>query len=132
MQSNMHCLEKKVTGILMDDVRAREDDKYLITLVYEQLGVNIKESFDKILQDNHLPSFESITRVRRKVQEKYPWLATERGKQKREEQEEKILDYVRCTNCGEEVEEDYISTEDRFINSGEHICLDCIENGYGG
>ena len=128
----MRKLEHLVRSILSEDIKAREDDKYLITLVYQKLGINIQDSFQAVLMNKTLPSFESVTRARRKVQEKNPFLTTANGIRKRQKQEEKMLEYVRCTNCGEKVPEEYISTADRFINSNEYICLDCIENGYGG
>ena len=47
---------------------------------------------------------------------------------KYEEQEE----LIKCDNCGEMVEEDYLSNSDLITEGGTlNICMQCVENGYG-
>lgn len=77
-QSRLYTL---VQTILKDDAQARSNDKYLIWRVYQELGLVetsiIGMAYEKIGFGKFLkgPSFESITRARRKIQELDPTLA---------------------------------------------------------
>lgn len=69
---------RKVTyKILKEDIRAREDDNYLILRVIEKLEPELaKRNFPTVmenLKDKRI-SLESITRARRKFFEEYPQL----------------------------------------------------------
>ncbi len=80
-----------VTSILERTPKARDNDAMLICLVYNRLGHNWTESFGNIMalvSDGTLPSFETITRVRRKVQEERPDLCGEVKQLRNELQEE--------------------------------------------
>lgn len=65
-------LETIVTGCLVQSREARDDDFVLVNMVYDRINATTgSKSFDYVMR-NHvflgLPSFESITRARRKVQ----------------------------------------------------------------
>lgn len=63
---------QRVENILRASQLARNSDKKLISIYLEKSGLNLTGSqIDKLMS---LPSFETITRVRRKLQEqgKYP------------------------------------------------------------
>ena len=69
-----------VTNILERTPKARDNDALLICLVYNKLGHHWTETFGNIMacvSEGDLPSFETITRVRRKVQEERPDLCGE-------------------------------------------------------
>ena len=67
-------LEPIVKSILENDIMARKSDNYLILEVCKVLGINIALPFASVLLNKDRPSLESITRIRRKVCEKYPEL----------------------------------------------------------
>lgn len=70
-------LENVVSEVLERDPSTRNDNFFLINEVYKSLGVDTNNNMAFLLR-NHLfyklPSFESITRARRKVLEKRPYL----------------------------------------------------------
>lgn len=65
---------KIVERVLGRDFRARQDDKYLLVQVYQEYGLGLSESQRALLLSRRLPSAETITRTRRKLQAdgKYP------------------------------------------------------------
>lgn len=86
-------LEKIVENILRIYPDSRDDDFKLISLVYynihpETIAMNFNEIINKHKELN-LPSFESITRARRKVQSLNQDLCNKETKRKREYEEEK-------------------------------------------
>lgn len=70
-------LENVVSEVLEKYPSTRNDNFFLINEVYKSLGVDTNNNMAFLLR-NHLfyklPSFESITRARRKVLEKKPYL----------------------------------------------------------
>lgn len=91
-------LESTVKEILEKDPSTRSDDFILVTSVYQRLGkINDTQTFYCVMLSHiqlGLPSFKSITRARRKVQEKYPALrANKQMQDKREEQEQMFFEY---------------------------------------
>ncbi len=91
-------LESTVKDILTKDPSARSDDFILVTSVYQKLGkINDTQTFYCVMLGHKqlgLPSFESITRVRRKVQEKHSELrANKQIQNRREEQEQMFFEY---------------------------------------
>ena len=93
----------RVKAILELSPAARDDDK-LLWLAYvnqyfglkRKLGDTAYNSFKEFLLNNDLPSFESISRARRKNQEEHPSL---RGfsYEERQTEEKKIKDYFNWT-----------------------------------
>ncbi len=86
-------LQPIVKEILEHNVIAREDDFILIGMVYYKLHP-VDYTFSYIAKHHKelkLPSFESITRDRRKVQEAYPELVSEEAKEIRREEEIKYM-----------------------------------------
>ena len=80
-----------VTDILQKQPKARDNDALLICLVYSRLGHHWTETFGNIMacvSEGDLPSFETITRVRRKVQEENPELLGETRFLRKELEEE--------------------------------------------
>lgn len=64
MNEDIEKLKTIVESILRTNKKARNDDKFLIYLVVREF-TNLKISFDEF---SKAPSFESITRIRRKLQ----------------------------------------------------------------
>jgi len=58
-------IRNTVIEVLREDVRARDSDKWLIIQVLRKLGINIYLDYSQL---NDMPSFESITRCRRSIQ----------------------------------------------------------------
>lgn len=87
MKKNQIMIEDLVKEILIKNPKTRNDDFELIAEYYYQLCpeiLNMKFSYVFLgHKELGLPSFESITRARRKVQAKYQELANEKTKQKR-------------------------------------------------
>ena len=84
-------VKEAVKQVLSEDERARNDDKWLIIQVLQKMDFKIYIPFDKL---DDMPSFESITRCRRKYQEQGEYLAVEEVKTARagEEQQMKRID----------------------------------------
>lgn len=69
-------LNKIVENVLSNSVDARNNDKRLMIEVFEAKGLYFSErQKEKIMQ---LPSVESITRMRRKIQQEGKYKATEK------------------------------------------------------
>lgn len=91
---------RKVTyKILKEDIRAREDDNYLIFKTIEMLEPNLaRKSFYNVmlnLKEKRI-SLESITRARRKFFEEYPQLKVKNvDKVRRKLEKEYIEKYAR-------------------------------------
>lgn len=68
-----------VRGILIENPKTRDDDMYLYSVFCAKYGlVKPDESFYSVMctwKDRGLPSYESVARARRKVQEKEPTLS---------------------------------------------------------
>lgn len=90
---NMRKLENIVKYVLEESSEARDDDFILILNVYEAIDGDLWHmSFRTIMRDHlelKLPSFESITRARRKVQKEYPELQSSRKTKEVRSAEEK-------------------------------------------
>lgn len=95
-------LQKVVYPILNNQPSTRDNDFLLINEVYQRLGIDTSKSFQELttsINDYPLPSFESITRCRRKLQAKYNFLkSTKQIEKLREKQEEIYKEYARNKN----------------------------------
>lgn len=90
-------LEKIVLKLLKEYPITRKDDFILIAGVYKMLGVDVSKSFKDVMK-NHgkLPSFESITRCRRKLQADNEELIDKASQKARKEEELKyFMEYGR-------------------------------------
>ena len=58
-------IEEIVLNILKNDIRARNSDKWLIIQVLRKMGFKIFIDYSHL---GDMPSFETITRIRRKLQ----------------------------------------------------------------
>lgn len=92
--------ENIVAFILEKHEETRGDDKLLYLWVLREECFNTKLSLEDFLLGSYhgskFPNFDTITRVRRKLQEKYPELRPPKGDQiRREEAEQEYLDYAR-------------------------------------
>lgn len=87
-----------VRTILLENPRTRDDDMYLYSVFLAKFNlVRPDETFYEVMvsaKSRGLPSYESITRARRKVQENEEYL---RGKNRkaRKEQEQKYREFYR-------------------------------------
>lgn len=90
-------LEKIVEKIIRNDQLAREDDCYLILKVVEKVYSNeVGKTFADVMFNAKLKgiNFESITRARRKLQEKYPELKEAEITQIRDKEQEAYIEYA--------------------------------------
>lgn len=89
--------EVMVLEILKEVEAARSDDYILFAEIIDRFYHDISDiPFHKALVNHrevNLPSYESITRVRRKLQNKYPEYASERTKKLREKMEAEYVAY---------------------------------------
>lgn len=70
-------LKTIVRNVLILNQKTRSDDFVLIGEVIKNLGINDKLPLNQLIEHHselEIPSFESITRARRALQEKEPWL----------------------------------------------------------
>lgn len=89
--------ENVVHAILLDKAATRADDKLLYFWVLRMehffTGVTLEEF---LLSDAGYPNYDSITRCRRKLQEKYPELRPPKNVQiGRDEVEKEFIEYAR-------------------------------------
>ena len=95
----LNTLQAQVEQILKTSPQARDNNNLLIYAVFKLYGVEATDNFASVmlkLIDKKLPSFESITRARRKVVELHPELdASEKVKALREQQEQEYKEYAR-------------------------------------
>lgn len=90
-------LETIVTEILEENELARSDDYILYLAVCEKLCPNaMSKSLEYVLKNHNevLPNWESVTRARRKVQERREDLISERAKKKREKEQAAYVEYA--------------------------------------
>lgn len=91
--------EDYVIEVLKRNPKARSDDFRLYGGVLKDLGIDLKSTslYDFLLdaKQNDYPSFESVTRARRKIFENYPELQPIQTKLNREEKEREIINYSR-------------------------------------
>lgn len=100
---NMQKIEWIVECTLRSSKAAREDDFLLICMVYKEINeTTLCKNFEYVMKNHQylgLPSFESITRARRKLQNQYPLLKAEKKmKATREAEERAFKDYYRNNN----------------------------------
>lgn len=92
-------LEPIVKRVLEQYPETRDDDFLLVYAVYREIDFRsiTRELFCEIMMNHkkyRFPTFESVTRCRRKVQNKYPELASEKTKAKRLEETREYIDYA--------------------------------------
>ena len=89
--------ENVVRFILLDKAATRSDDKLLYYWVLKEEGFNLGVSLVSFLcGGTKYPNYDSITRIRRKLQEKYPELRPPKNDQiRRQEAEEDFIEYAR-------------------------------------
>lgn len=91
-------LEKVVKEILENDELARKDDCYLILEVVRRIfPFEVGKTFANVMfnaKSNGI-SFESITRARRKIQNKYPELKDEEVSAIRNAEQEEYREYAK-------------------------------------
>lgn len=87
-----------VTRVLDEHEEARKDDFVLLSYVLNELGVPTNFNMHTMLH-NHiifgLPSFESVTRARRKVQAEHPELKDAKAVEIRAAEQEEYKDFAR-------------------------------------
>ena len=90
----MKKMETIVKTLLEEYPRTRGNDNALITGVFWLIDPELMNMpFKEVLKTKGLPSFESITRARRKIQEKYPILNDEKARKVRQKEERKYRKY---------------------------------------
>lgn len=97
-------IEKIVKEILEEDELARRDDCYLILKVIEKLyPMEVGKTFYSVMisATNRGISFETITRARRRVQQKNPWLKDDETAKIRNEEQKEYIDYALDRNSNE-------------------------------
>ena len=98
--SKVNKIERIVKRVLAENPITRGDDFVLITQVYDELGINTNCSFFNLMFNHvyyELPSVESITRARRKLQSEYEELrATESMRRIRRKEEQDFREYSKC------------------------------------
>lgn len=90
-------LEKVIKPILEENPETREDDYLLYAELIKEYKPDLLNLSARTFLVGHselnVPNIKSVERARRKVQERYPELATERAKKKRAEQEQAYINY---------------------------------------
>lgn len=79
--------KKAVESVLNRDLRARSSDKWLIINVLREMGFRVYIDYSEL---HNMPSFESITRCRRYLQNQGKYVSEEEIKKSRNEKAEVI------------------------------------------
>ena len=87
--------EDKVKAILEEHPAAREDDRALYYWILKEEGYDVTVSIARFLMGTGYPNFETIGRVRRKLQEKHPELSENNTRAMRSKAEEEFRSYAR-------------------------------------
>lgn len=88
--------EKIVKPILEEYPAARSDDRLLYYWVLKKQGFDLSVTVSRFLLGVDYPNWETITRVRRKLQEIHPELREPSNVQKmRNQAEEEFIEYAR-------------------------------------
>ena len=94
---NLLTTAKRVENAMLEYPETRADDFKLVSRVYEQILGRIEYIRFWELMQHHieygLPSFESITRARRKILAKFPELRDAKATEIRLKEQEKYLEY---------------------------------------
>lgn len=99
---NIHSVKYIVTDIMLQDVKARDDDLYLYRKVIERtkpemLKMSFGFALDNIARAG-LPGFETVRRTRQKAQEHDIRLAPSKATRKaRDEKEKEFYEFARKT-----------------------------------
>lgn len=91
-------IDKIIKDILRNDELARKDDCYLILEVIRRIyPFEVGKTFAQVMMGAKGKgiSFESITRVRRKVQNKYPELKDKETAEIRDKEQEEYIEYAK-------------------------------------
>lgn len=81
---------------LKTDPATRNSDRLLIYSIYKKFGVNAGESFEDVLFNENLPSFETIRRARQKAQADFPGLRADKAVEAfRSEREAEFREFAR-------------------------------------
>lgn len=91
-------IDKIIEDILRNDELARKDDCYLILEVIRRIyPFEVGKTFAQVMMGAKGKgiSFESITRVRRKVQNKYPELKDKGTAEIRDKEQEEYIEYAK-------------------------------------
>ena len=92
----MKNIEAKVKMLLETNPKTRDDDDLLMLEYCALVGVNVQRPFYAVMQDASTPNRESVTRARRKLQEKHEELRGSKYVQRaRKKREEKFREYSR-------------------------------------
>lgn len=99
--SKLHTMEKVVLKVLEEQPETRKDDYLLMLAVCEETEADIIGNTFKDAMLHHkmlkIPNWETVTRCRRKIQEKRPDLVSPKTARKRRKEEEKYRKYARTS-----------------------------------
>ena len=99
--TDLNTIYNLVKGILEIDTKTRDDDMYLYVQFCKYIGIKaaLKLPFYVVMvhsKEFGMPSYESVSRARRKVQSECPELrASEETKAARQEYEQMYLEWAR-------------------------------------
>ena len=101
--NKLYKVEELVEKVLREHTDSRDDNFILIYRVYREINEDLvlRELFFQVMlyhKEYKLPSFESITRARRKLQNKYPELKPSKEVQEIRDKEE--MDYFKYATDG--------------------------------
>lgn len=80
---------------LCEEPQTRSDDGLLTIRVLTKLGVDTSRPFDKLTEAGMLNGTETITRMRRKLQEEYPELRSITVAERRAKNRERFENYMK-------------------------------------
>lgn len=91
-ETEFKSIKQIVENILKEDERARNSDKWLIIETLRGMGFKIFIDYREL---ENMPSFETITRCRRKINEELKYLPNENIQRFRDHRQEEIKEIAR-------------------------------------
>lgn len=94
--SELHKIENEVRAILIKNTMARGNDRYLYLCYLREKGYDLDATLEAYLMSNEYPSYDTISRARRKAQERDEMLKpSEKVIEERKKLEQDFLKYAR-------------------------------------
>lgn len=95
--NKIKCVEDTVLAVLKRNKKARCDDFILYGSVLKEIGVDLQQTslydFLATAKSSGMPSFETVTRARRKLCEQYPELVDVVTQEARDLKKESFIEY---------------------------------------
>lgn len=93
----------QIKGLVLQELKVnpetRRSDYKLFLAICKKLGVDVSAGLDQLIDSNRLPSYESITRARRKIQAEHTGLRDDETAEIRAEHEDVFREFAKTATA---------------------------------